>query len=48
MTLFATLFLQPLRGWNIEKNRDTPHAKQFEEDFRKWCEAKASVKRKKV
>ena len=32
----------------VEKNRELPHAKQFEEDFRKWCEAKALGKQKKV
>ena len=32
----------------VEKNREAPHAKQFEEDFRKWCEAKASGKQKKM
>src|SRR5688572_2905110 len=42
-----------LRGFNelfdlVQKNRDSQHAKQFEEDFRKWCEAKALEKQKKV
>ena len=32
----------------VQKNRDSPYAKQFEEDFRKWCEAKALGKQKKV
>ena len=32
----------------VEKNRATPFSKQFEEDFCKWCETKASGKRKKV
>ena len=32
----------------VEKNRATPFAKQFEEDFCQWCETKASGKCKKV
>ena len=31
----------------VEKNRATPYAKEFEEDFRKWCEAKAEGKKRK-
>ena len=33
----------------VQKNRETPFAKEYEENFRKWCEAKAAGnKRKKV
>src|SRR5688572_2859087 len=32
----------------VETNRDMSNAKKFEEDFRQWCEAKASGKRKRV
>ena len=31
----------------VEKNRASPYAKQFEEDLRKWCEAKAEGKKRK-
>ena len=31
----------------VEKNRASPYAKQFEEDLRKWCEAKAEGKKQK-
>ena len=32
----------------VEMNRAAPVAKQFEEDFRKWCKVKALGKQKKV
>ena len=33
----------------VQKNRETPFAKEYEENFRKWCEAKAAGnKQKKV
>src|SRR5688572_25487944 len=32
----------------VEKNREGSFAKKYEEDFRQWCEAKASGKQKRV
>lgn len=32
----------------VEKNREGTYAKKFEEDFRQWCEDKASGKQKRV
>ena len=31
----------------VQENRDTPHAKEFEEEYRKWCEERAAGNKKK-
>ena len=32
---------------SVQENRNTPYAKEFEEEFRNWCEEKAAKKKKK-